>query len=203
MINAFAKIVTDFFLENRVIDSDDAETYQYGNEIIISSIIDLLIVIILGLIYKELLNAALFFISFLLLRTFGGGYHADTYLKCKIIYTIDISLILFLSKYASYASLIYNLYIMFLILIFSFTVFFSIAPIENSNKRLSKTEIEKNSQKSKVVSIILCLAIGVAYYYNKGISLTLLLTFFSVSAAMIIEYLRKGGTVHEDEKENC
>ncbi len=200
MINAFAKIVTDFFLENRVIDSDDAETYQYGNEIIISSIIDLLIVIILGLIYKELLNAALFFISFLLLRTFGGGYHADTYLKCKIIYTIDISLILFLSKYAS---LIYNLYIMFLILIFSFTVFFSIAPIENSNKRLSKTEIEKNSQKSKVVSIILCLAIGVAYYYNKGISLTLLLTFFSVSAAMIIEYLRKGGTVHEDEKENC
>lgn len=144
MINAFAKIVTDFFLENRVIDSDDAETYQYGNEIIISSIIDLLIVIILGLIYKELLNAALFFISFLLLRTFGGGYHADTYLKCKIIYTIDISLILFLSKYAS---LIYNLYIMFLILIFSFTVFFSIAPIENSNKRLSKTEIEKNSQK--------------------------------------------------------
>lgn len=200
MINAFAKIVTDFFLENRVIDSDDAETYQYGNEIIISSIIDLLIVIILGLIYKELLNAALFFISFLLLRTFGGGYHADTYLKCKIIYTIDISLILFLSKYAS---LIYNLYIMFLILIFSFTVFFSIAPVENSNKRLSKTEIEKNSQKSKVVSIILCLAIGVAYYYNKGISLTLLLTFFSVSAAMIIEYLRKGGTVHEDEKENC
>ena len=200
MINAFAKIVTDFFLENRVIDSDDAETYQYGNEIIISSIIDLLIVIILGLIYKELLNAALFFISFFLLRTFGGGYHADTYLKCKIIYTIDISLILFLSKYAS---LIYNLYIMFLILIFSFTVFFSIAPIENSNKRLSKTEIEKNSQKSKVVSIILCLAIGVIYYYNKGISLTLLLTFFSVSAAMIIEYLRNGGTVHEDEKENC
>ena len=200
MITTLAKIVTDFFLKYKAIDNDDADIYQYGNEIIISSIIDLLIVIILGLIYKELLNAALFFISFLLLRSFGGGYHADTYLKCKIIYTMDISLILFLSKYESF---IYNLYFMLSILVFSFAVFFLIAPIKNPNKHLSKSEIEKNSQKSKIVSILLCLAIGATYYYNRGISLTLLLTFFSTAAAMIIEYLRKGGTVHEDEKENC
>ena len=42
----------------------------------------------------------------------------------------------------------------------------------------------------------------VLYRINKEISLTLLLTYFSAAAAMIIEYLRKGGTVHEDQKEN-
>ena len=106
MITALARIVTDFFLKYKAINNEDADIYQYGNEIIISSVIDLLIVFILGLIYKELLNAVLFFISFLLLRTFGGGYHANTYLKCKIIYIIDISVVLFLSKYAVF---IYNL----------------------------------------------------------------------------------------------
>ena len=167
-------------MKYKAINNEDADIYQYGNEIIISSVIDLLIVFILGLIYKELLNAVLFFISFLLLRTFGGGYHANTYLKCKIIYIIDISVVLFLSKYAVF---IYNLHTMILISMFSTTVIFFLAPIENPNKPL-------------------CLMIIVLYRINKEISLTLLLTYFSAAAAMIIEYLRKGGTVHEDQKEN-
>lgn len=56
MITALARIVTDFFLKYKAINNEDADIYQYGNEIIISSVIDLLIVFILGLIYKELLN---------------------------------------------------------------------------------------------------------------------------------------------------
>ena len=199
MITALARIVTDFFLKYKAINNEDADIYQYGNEIIISSVIDLLIVFILGLIYKELLNAVLFFISFLLLRTFGGGYHANTYLKCKIIYIIDISVVLFLSKYAVF---IYNLHTMILISMFSTTVIFFLAPIENPYKPLSESETVKNARKSKVLSVILCLMIIVLYRINKEISLTLLLTYFSAAAAMIIEYLRKGGTVHEDQKEN-
>ena len=199
MITALARIVTDFFLKYKAINNEDADIYQYGNEIIISSVIDLLIVFILGLIYKELLNAVLFFISFLLLRTFGGGYHANTYLKCKIIYIIDISVVLFLSKYAVF---IYNLHTMILISMFSTTVIFSLAPIENPKKPLSESETVKNARKSKVLSVILCLMIIVLYRINKEISLTLLITYFSAAAAMIIEYLRKGGTVHEDQKEN-
>lgn len=199
MITALARIVTDFFLKYKAINNEDADIYQYGNEIIISSVIDLLIVFILGLIYKELLNAVLFFISFLLLRTFGGGYHANTYLKCKIIYIIDISVVLFLSKYAVF---IYNLHTMILISMFSTTVIFFLAPIENPNKPLSESETVKNARKSKVLSVILCLMIIVLYRINKEISLTLLLTYFSAAAAMIIEYLRKVGTVHEDQKEN-
>ena len=199
MITALARIVTDFFLKYKAINNEDADIYQYGNEIIISSVIDLLIVFILGFIYKELLNAVLFFISFLLLRTFGGGYHANTYLKCKIIYIIDISVVLFLSKYAVF---IYNLHTMILISMFSTTVILFLAPIENPNKPLSESETVKNARKSKVLSVILCLMIIVLYRINKEISLTLLLTYFSAAAAMIIEYLRKGGTVHEDQKEN-
>lgn len=117
----------------------------------------------------------------------------------KVIYIIDISLALFLSKYAVF---IYNLHAMILIFIFSTTVIFFLAPIENPNKPLSESEAVNNARKSKVLSVILCLTIIVLYRINKGISLTLLLTYFSAAAAMIIEYLRKGGTVHEDQKEN-
>lgn len=125
----------------------------------------------------------------------------ETYRNIIIAFvtSIDISVVLFLSKYAVF---IYNLHTMILISMFSTTVIFFLAPIENPNKPLSESETVKNARKSKVLSVILCLMIIVLYRINKEISLTLLLTYFSAAAAMIIEYLRKGGTVHEDQKEN-
>ena len=191
MIAGLAKIVTDFFLKNNVIDREDTDVYQYGNEIIISSLFDLLIVLVVGLIYNALINSLLFFVPFFLLRSFSGGYHANTYLKCKIVFLINISLSLFLS---TYASSVYEIYSLVLLLLFSIFVIWGFAPIENENKPLSEEEIIINSKRSKIIGIILFVSIIITYYYNKNISLSLLLSFFSVAVGMIIEYFRKGAS---------
>lgn len=200
MIAGLARVVTDFFLRYGAIDKRDAEIYQYGNEIIISSVIDLLIVFIIGAIFNGIIYSILFFVPFFLLRKSSGGYHAESYFKCKLIFTLNILIILLL---INQTDLIYNLYSMILLLSFSVTVIVAAAPIESNNKPLTEKDIQNNSKKAKITVSLISLLILIVYNIDRGISLTLLLSLFSVSVAMIIELIRKGGIVHEDDEENC
>ncbi len=195
MIAKLAEIVTVFYLKNFVIDPDEADMYQYGNEIMISSLLDLLIVIGVGLVFGKLINSVLFFLFFLLLRSFTGGYHADTYFKCKIIFLINICLSVYLS---GYEYKFYSLYLLIVLIVFSFLVITKMSPIENENKPLSKEEIRINSIRSKIVSSVLVVLIFAMYFFNKSISLSLLLSFFSVAVGVIIGYVKKGGSLYED-----
>lgn len=197
MITGLARIVTNFFLRYGAIDKHDAEIYQYGNEIVISSVIDLLILFIIGVIFKKVLYSILFFVPFFLLRKSSGGYHADSYFKCKLIFSLNITIVLLL---IDQADVIYNLYSMILLLAFSITVIFATAPIESKNKPLSKEENQNNSKKAKITASLISILILIIYKDNKCISLTLLLSLFSVSAAMIIEIIMKGGFNNEDDE---
>lgn len=195
MITGLAKIATDFFLKYGVIDSEDSEIYQYGNEIIISSILDLIIVFVMGVIFSALTNSLLFFATFLLLRSFSGGYHADSYWKCKIIFIINLALMLFL---LANVDRLYQINFMVLVLFFSILIVWKLAPIENEGKPLSEEDIRINSKRSKIISIILSIIIVTTYVFNRNVSLSLLLSFFSVSVGMIIEFFRKGGLYNEN-----
>lgn len=199
MIARFAKVVTDFFLFHGVIRPDEIEIYQYGNEIIISSFLDFLIVFVLGLVFNKIICAFLFFLAFILLRSFSGGYHAETYMKCKIIFMINLSIVLYVLLYAED---IYRPYMLVILLLFSLIVVWRLSPIENENKPLSNEEVLMNAKRSKYIIVLQGVIILITYRINKDISLSLLLSIFSVAVGMIIEYFIKGGTVYEDSKDN-
>ena len=188
MIHRLADIVTDFFVRNDVISKDDREVYQYGNEIIISSAIDIAILFTFGLIFNNLLYLAPFWIVFFLLRAFGGGYHAQSYFKCKMVFILNVLAVVGLLYNVE---TFYNVYSMLLLILFSQTVVFATAPIENIYKPLDEQDIKRNRIRCRMCSLATGILVLITYCFNIKFSVSLLLASVSVSVAMIIEYLRK------------
>lgn len=188
MIVYLARLITEFFIRCDVIDEGEQDIYQYGNEIVISTILDFLILFGFALAFHDFTNVFLFWITFFILRKFGGGYHADTYLKCKIVFSINILIVLIMLHYFQYA---FNVYLLVLLTLFSCLVIFILAPIDNENKPLSDSELKINAIKCRICSSIVTIFSIVLFYNYTEISFTLVLSHFSVAFAMIFEVIKK------------
>ncbi len=130
-----------------------------------------------------------FFLCFAILRSWMGGYHADTYFKCNLLIFLNV---VFAVKTAAIISDI--IYVEIYILVFTFTLLeiLLFAPLMNENKKIriySKKRI-------KVYSIIVLSVLGILVYvmYKIGLcrlSCCVLLSIFSTCVAFLFEGFRK------------
>ncbi|GHU80679.1 hypothetical protein FACS1894191_6480 [Clostridia bacterium] len=88
MLSSFAERITERFIQNGVIASEDREIYQYGFEMGISQIINIISTVLIGFLFQMPLESITFLLSFMTLRTYTGGYHSSSHLKC---YALSVS----------------------------------------------------------------------------------------------------------------
>lgn len=65
--------------------TDNYELYEYAIYIILSSAFHMATVIVLGLVFNLLTESLVFYLSFIAIRKFAGGYHAKTPTRCYIV----------------------------------------------------------------------------------------------------------------------
>lgn len=186
MITKFANIMADFFINNNIVKYHEREIYRYGTEVIISVFINFFIVFLCGIILGEIIAAIVFFYVFLLLRRYCGGYHADTYLKCNLIFSANIVFVLICIKNSEYFN---NLFVFFST-ITSVLLTIALSPIINKNKPLSENKIGKYRKLSIFIMIIMALLVYFLLLVSRSLALTISLSMFSVSVAMLIEKIK-------------
>ncbi|MCD7840625.1 MAG: accessory gene regulator B family protein, partial [Erysipelotrichaceae bacterium] len=98
MITSMAHYIAVFLLKNDVINKENLNIYIYGFELMISSGINIVTTIVLGVLFSKLTECLVFLISFILLRKYCGGYHANSYLKCNTIFTTNIIIVVLILK---------------------------------------------------------------------------------------------------------
>ena len=57
----------------KIITQEDVEVYEYGCQITLANIINFIIVLTIGIIFKSVIQSAIFYLSFISLRIFCGG----------------------------------------------------------------------------------------------------------------------------------
>lgn len=199
MIARISSRIVKALIENSIIETEENEVYQYGIEMVISTTIVILIVLCCGILFGELLSSIVFFIVFAFVRSSSGGYHADTYFKCNIIYTINLVIVLFWVKFAPpYYSLCGH--IMFLLIYFLMVYQFS--PVENSNKPLDNSQKKKHRMLCIFYGMILSAISGVLWYKYIQIKYAVLIMaiLISVSISMAVEIFRKRGKINEKDR---
>lgn len=185
MITALSKRITYFFYSKKVITFDTIEIYQYGFEIIISTIIGFFITIMIGVLFRMIWLSLLYYIIFVVLRQFTGGYHAKTYFKCNLVFAVTTVFIFLLTKMAI-VSEIYTIGIHSLLLFFSIiTVWFG-TPVENKNKPLSEKQKYYNHLAGFILTVILSIISGLLYYRKTLISAFIAFTLFIISMMIVI-----------------
>lgn len=186
MITGIASKVADFFICRNWIQKDEYEIYRYGVEVILSFALNFCIVLICALIFGEIFYTFLFYAVFLLMRKFCGGYHADTYLRCNMIFAVNVILVELLLKVPNEVS---N-HLLFLAIVSSVLLIGKFTPIVNSNKPVDSEKQRKYRKIAMGLLGIFVLLIICMFPVQRKASLSIILSLFSVAFAMLVEKIK-------------
>lgn len=187
LIRYLADRITDYFIRERIIPVEDKNIYRYGSEITISTFLGIGAIILIGIICNHIFDSILFLLCFIPIRIYAGGYHADTYLKCNLIFASVFISFLFIKNIIPPQ---FDFLISIFIMTASIIVIIIFSPIENKHKPLYGNEKIKYKKISIAVSSAWCVISIILYILSVTIYLSVALTLFIIAASMVVEKIK-------------
>lgn len=189
MTHNISKRIATFFYKKGIIPHQAIDSYAYGYEILLISLINWGTLALLMFVTNTVIETLLYVFSFSILRHHTGGYHATSHLKCFIL-----TLIAYLSMLFS-TNIIFNnnhLPVILIIIIISFITILHLSPIDHPNKPVSAQKLHFHRIYSILISIIFSVIILLLFnlcLYPHSISIlsALLHVSISLSAGMYIK----------------
>lgn len=155
--------LVDYLFSHNSQNNDDYETAVYGCEILLYTIISTLGLMLIGLSLHEPLEASIIIILFYICQSSGGGYHANTHLKCFATMSIGLVLGLILCRYNA---ILASLEFLFGVSV-SLLIFFPLTL--HHNKSHLKYTAKTLKKKSIITTIILtALIIGAKFVWGSN-----------------------------------
>lgn len=189
MLTHISKKLTSFFIKIDAIEKEKKETYEYCFEILIASILNIFGILIIAISSATYLEALLFCVGFLMLRSVAGGYHAKTHIGCFLILSLSYISCMLMSKFINYEILLY-LSIVFSIV--SITIIFLLAPIEHENNPFTDEKKRILGLRSIIYVLLLSgCAIALQVFAPKlKIGFSLSYGIFIVSGSVIFAFFK-------------
>lgn len=194
MIRKLTNHILKYLVSSNVIENtaESRDYYQYGIEITVSSLLNIILIIAIGTVSGNMPESILFLACFIPLRQFTGGFHAKTYFLCNFSFSISFVILLTVYKFTNQYV---TPYIGLSIILFSCIIFFSECPIENKNKVITK----EKKKIHKAFSVVLGALYGITgmvltmFSYKIGVILlyTLVLILLLVIIATFQDMLKK------------
>lgn len=148
------KIVNDL-TQSDIVKAEDAEIYIYGINQILMYAINISSALIIGLIFGKFFEAAVFIAAYCSLRSFAGGYHAKTPLKCYFFSIIMLIIVLVGIKYLYLTEWVY-----YAVLAMTFVIVLVLSPVEDKNKPLDDLEHKVYKKRGVIIAAIELLISG-------------------------------------------
>ena len=90
MASWIADRMTQMLVTSSLIEEGDRELYSYGFFMLISRICFFFVTAVTGLLMGIPVESVLFYMVFMLLRTYAGGVHAKTEIACSVLTTLAL-----------------------------------------------------------------------------------------------------------------
>ena len=151
--------LTDYIIKTGVVSEESYAIYQYGFQIGIEMLSCFLVCFGIAIYLHMIPEFLVFTGSFMLLRTYTGGLHLNSFTRCFICSVVVQTLVLLISK--QYTIL---LPVAWLIILCRFILILRVAPVENINRELDVNEKEHCKKTTiKVLIGIVVFAFGCTF----------------------------------------
>lgn len=155
--------MVEILVRNGIIERDDISAFKYGMEIMFSTFLQIISIIVLSVFVGNFVETIFFFLAFIPLRIYAGGYHADSKLKC---YIISILVYVFFSITLFALTQRFTLSIILIGEFLTAIVVFTISPVVHKNKRISTTEFEKYRKVCRIIFILEMFFLTIIFFLN-------------------------------------
>ncbi|MCI9295793.1 MAG: accessory gene regulator B family protein [Lachnospiraceae bacterium] len=198
MFHNMVKKITDYMIEKNIIEEEMFDIYQYGFELMISSTITMLSIMIIACIMDSPLIGILYFFITVPLKVTAGGYHAPTYAKCFIISNLEY---MALSLTAKALSAFFIPYYGWIILLMISTGYILLnCPVKNPNHPVSEDVLQKNQRLTYVLLGVDTIVITALYLLQQE---SYILNFSVLSIAAIAIFILPTKKRKEDNFHDC
>lgn len=156
-LESLAYRIGDDLVRSGVVKEEDAAICVYGINQILAYALNVSSTLIIGMMFGVLLEVAVFMTAYIPLRSFAGGYHAKTPLRCYIFSVIMLIIISIGMRYLSVAEWVY-----YAVLSAAILVVLVLSPVEDQNKPLDETERKVYKKRAAIIAAVE-LVIGLAF----------------------------------------
>lgn len=194
MENKLSKKICNLLLKWGVITAELEEVYIYGFELLISFLFSTLIVLMIGILLKQIPSTLAFLAIYISVRQFTGGYHAKTHFMCQfwtIAFYLGVLILSLFTKIPIWTFLILG--------IVGLTVIVAWGPIENPHKPLTINEKRKHKLTGSMLFVIASIIGSLVCLFNNKLSNAIFYTLTLIIALMIIPKLSERRKKHEKE----
>ena len=143
--------LVDWQVKKRILKEDERELYEYAYELVVNQCVNVLLAVLIAICLKAPLTVFLFLLSYIPLRSFCGGYHAETNEKCTIMSAFLIVCVCLAVKGTQ--KLMSPMAVMLCFMIAG-AVILSLAPVEDHNKPLDEKEEMHYRKSSRIIWLI-------------------------------------------------
>lgn len=198
MIDYISNKILYYLLKNDVIsdNEDDRAHYKYGIEITISSFLNIILVVILGMIFSKIELAIVFLLLFISIRQLTGGYHAKSYFRCNLTMCLSFCC-------CAFATFLFknnfNLIPMIIHIILSSIIILTFCPVSNENKPIKPEARNKYRITSFIVSNLFSISGYFIYSKSNEIGLFIIMTIILINVLVIISQFSERGKSNEKE----
>ncbi len=200
MISRTSKLVLQYLLKNGVItdSSDEKEYYQYGIEITISSLLNVILIIGIGILFRSVIESIIFLVCFILLRQFTGGFHADTYLKCNCSFCISFIAVLIM-YHTTFDKV--NIWCSVAISTLCTAIIIYHCPIEHVNKPIPKYKRKLHKSVAALLSVVYGIVGTVMVAISNKYGALVLYTLVLVAVLIIFAIVKDRGCKYAEHKQ--
>ena len=160
MLEKISGKVVDWQVKRGILSQEERSVYRYAYELFLNQTINVGIAVLIAFLSGTPVAVALFLLSYIPLRSFCGGYHADTNMGCTIVSALLIIAACFLYIYVREGSVLRGYPLLFLV---SGYCIMRYAPVQDRNKPLDGAERERYGRMSRILWGIEA-AIGILCY---------------------------------------
>jgi accessory gene regulator B len=184
MIHTLSQYITNYLIKHKIIDQE-TEIYEYGFELMISTWIGTILVLIIGGFTNHFLDAVIYECVFRFTRIYTGGYHCKTYTKCILSYVFFFIIFIFLFPYFSNISF----YSILVVCLLNLLIVMLLCPVDHQNKRLLEDEKKCFKKKSIFRMFILDLVIILLSILNINKIVIILYSIIVIDTLIFLGYL--------------
>lgn len=192
MIRLISDNLTKFIGNSIEIEDEMMDVYKYGIEITISSILNVILVIISSIILSDIICGIIFLTVFIFLRSFCGGYHASTYLKCNLIFILAFLLTFSINKMITNFFDYKNIIILLIIVdVLSFIPIAVFSPVQNKHKTITANQTKICHVKAMLLYLLFSIVSFIMCAQNINYGSFMIMALASVSVMILIEITKR------------
>lgn len=177
-----ANKLTDYIIKKNVISEESSEIYAYGFQMGLEMLFNILVGSITALYINMFMEYIIIIIIFVAVRSYTGGVHFDTFLKCFVCsYVVQLGILLWSD------CIKYPLSISLVIILLMYLFIFRLTPVENINRPVDNEEQRYFKKKLKyILGIIFIVVIALSIWNLKEYVALIANTLVIITISMLI-----------------